>query len=257
MVREFFVDDIQGIPFKLFGIIHFLCILITIIGMFLVYINRNKILELPYNIKKRIKLLIVLIMFINMKLYYIPLIIYGRYDWHNHLPLHFCFISGYLFMYALLSNKTKLYKIIYFFTYMGPIPAILWPDPAVKSSFDSFLFYQFFISHHFFLVANLFVFYSQNISFKLKDTIKSFVVANFIFLTMAIFNMIFKTNYIMSKELPPHIIELFPFLEKVTHPFIILEFTAIIIILIAYIPIYLRNKEKKENSSLQHMESLL
>jgi uncharacterized membrane protein YwaF len=124
VVREFFLDEISGIPFELFGITHFLCIFVTIIGIFLVYTNRNKIYKLPYNIKKRIKLFIVLTMFINMKLYYIPLMIYGRYDWQNHLPLHFCFISGYLFMYALLFSKPKLYKIVYFFAYMGPIPAI-------------------------------------------------------------------------------------------------------------------------------------
>lgn len=257
MVREFFLDEISGIPFELFGITHFLCIFVTIIGIFLVYTNRNKIYKLPYNIKKRIKLFIVLTMFINMKLYYIPLMIYGRYDWQNHLPLHFCFISGYLFMYALLFSKPKLYKIVYFFAYMGPIPAILWPDPGVKSSFDSFLFYQFFMSHHFFLVANLFVFYCQDYALKYKDVIKSFVVANCIFIVMAIFNMIFKTNYIMSNELPPHVVELFPFLEKIDYPFIVLEFTALVIINIAYIPIYLRNKEKKENNSLQCVESLL
>jgi len=257
MIREFFLDDIPGIPFKLFGIVHFLCIIVTIIGIFFVYINRNRIYKLPYNIKKRIKLIIVFTMFINMKLYYIPLMIYGRYDGHVHLPLHFCFISGYLFMYALFFNKPKLYKIIYFFAYIGPIPAILWPDPGMNSSFDSFLFYQFFISHHFFLVSNLFIFYTQNWNFRLKDMFKSFMVAQVIFAVMSIFNAIFDTNYIMSKELPHHIIELFPFLENIKHPVIILELTAIAIIIIACIPIYLRNKEKKENTSLQYAESLL
>ena len=256
-MREFFVDDIAGIPFHLFGWVHFLCIAATIVGLFYIYINRNKLSYLSNNVKTKIKLLIIGIMFINMKLYYIPLIIYGRYDWTNHLPLHFCFISGYLFMFALLTNNRKLYKLTYFFAFMGPIPAILWPNSDIKSSFESFLFYQYIISHHFFLIANMFVFYAYSYKFNIRDLQKAFLVANFIFVTMAIFNFVFKTNYIMSDSLPPHIIQLFPFLSKIDHPFIVLEITGMIIMLIAYIPIYFRNKEKTENNSLQHVQSLL
>lgn len=256
-MREFFVDDVAGIPFTLFGWVHFLCIAVTIVAIFYIYINRNRIVNLNYKIKNKIKIFIVALMFINMKLYYIPLLIYGRYDWTNHLPLHFCFISGYLFMFALFTNNRKLYKITYFFAFMGPIPAILWPDPAMKSSFDSFIFYQYFISHHFFLVADLFIFYAYDYQIKVRDMFRAFVVANSIFITMAVFNMIFKTNYIMSSTLPPHVIKLFPFLKHIHYPFVILEVTGIVIIALAYIPAYFRNKEKLENNGLQHAQSLL
>lgn len=256
-MREFFIDDIAGIPFSLFGWVHFLCMAFIITSLFFIYINRNKIANLHYSIKNRIKILIVIIMFVNMKLYYIPLIFYGRYDWTNHLPLHFCFISGYLFMFALLTNNRKIYKITYFFAFMGPIPAILWPDVDIRSSFDSFLFYQYFLSHHFFLLANMFIFYAYNYKFKVIDIKKAFIAANVIFITMSGFNIIFKTNYIMSNSLPSHIIQLFPLLGKINHPFIVLEITGMIIILFAYIPIYFRNKEKPENNGLQYAESLL
>jgi hypothetical integral membrane protein (TIGR02206 family) len=256
-MREFFIDDVAGIPFNLFGWVHFLCIAVTLVGLFYIYINRDKIVKMNYNVKKKIKLLIVIIMFLNMKLYYIPLLLYGRYDWTNHLPLHFCFISGYLFMFALLTDNRRLYKLTYFFSFMGPIPAILLPDSSLASSFDSFLFYQYFISHHFFLVANSFIFYAYNHHFSLNDVKRAFFVSNVIFVTMALFNFVFKTNYIMSNSLPPHVIELFPFLRNVQHPFIILEITGMLILVIAYIPIYFRNKEKTLNSGLQPVESLL
>ena len=61
---------------------------------------------------------------------------------------------------------------------------------------------------------------------------------------MAIFNFIFKTNYIMSNSFPPHVLDLFPFLSKVDYPFIILELVAILMLFIAYLPIYLKNKRK-------------
>lgn len=240
-MREFFIDDVVKMPFTLFGWIHFLCFIITVIGLFYIYINRHKITNLSFRTKRIIEWVIITIMFVNMKLYYIPLLIYNRYDWKEHLPFHFCFIAGYLFMYMLLTNNKKLHRIIYFFAFMGPIPAIIWPD--VKSSFDSFLFYQYFISHHFFLLSNFFLFYVYNQKLNFNDLKKAFIYANLIFMIMAIFNFIFKTNYIMSNSFPPHILDLFPFLSKVDYPFIILELVAILMLFIAYLPIYLKNKE--------------
>lgn len=43
MLREFFVNENPKFLFKQFGLIHNIFILIAIIGVILVYINRNRI----------------------------------------------------------------------------------------------------------------------------------------------------------------------------------------------------------------------
>jgi hypothetical integral membrane protein (TIGR02206 family) len=255
-MREFFLDETIGIPFVLFGWIHIMCLTIFFISILYIYNNRHKLETIDCKKKGIIKLGIVIIMFINMKLYYIPLLIYGHYDWTVHLPLHFCFIAGYLFMFALLTNNIKLYKLTYFFAFLGPLPAILWPD--LKSGFDSFLFYQYFISHHFFLISNIYIFYAYNYELNINDAKRAFIAANIIFVIMGIFNALFHTNYIMTKELPAHILELYPFLSNINYPVIILQIITIILLVLAYSVINLRNRENKlTNKCLQGNVNLL
>lgn len=253
-MKEFFIDTIIGIPFHLFGILHIVLVLGVIIGWFIMERKKDFLIKIPVKTKRIISLILITIMFLNMTIYYSSLIYYGAYDWRVHLPLHFCFISGYLFMIAVLFNKITIYKKIYFFAFMGPIPAILFPD--IKSSFDAFIFYQQVLSHHFFLLSSLFIFYAYNINITRKDLAKSFEYALAIFGGMFIFNSIFHTNYIMQNKLPDHILKLFPALARVDQPIILLIITGSIMMGIAYLPIYLK-QSKKQEICLQSNESLL
>ena len=179
----------------------------------------------------------------NMLLYYGSYIYYGVYDWKVHLPLHFCFISGILFMIYLLNNKKNLYKIIFPLTFIGPLPAIFYPD--LTSSFDYFVFYQYFISHHLLMIFSYFILYLDDFTIEFKDTIKTFILANIIFISMFIFNNIFNTNYIMSKKLPDFILNLYPFLRNIWPP-IILEITGIVVLFLISILTQIKNKEDKK-----------
>lgn len=231
-------------PIIQFGPLHIFISLIVIIGIILIVKNKNRISNLNNKAKTYIRYFIVITMFLNMSVYYLSYIYYGIYDWKVHLPFHFCFISGYLFMFSVLFNKERLYKIAYYFAFFGPLPAMIWPD--LNGGLNNFIFYQFFISHHFFFLANLFMYYSYNYKFKNKDSLNAFLTANCIFIFMMIFNNICGTNYIMSKSLPEYFLNMYPIFKSINYPFIILEITAIIIIFIANIPI---KKEEKIYSS--------
>lgn len=254
-MKEFFLDEKIGIPFKMFGWVHFLCIGLLILGLFLVFHYRKQLHDLKPKSKRKIKIIMAVIMFLNMCIYYGSYLYYGVYDWHVHLPLHFCFISGNLFMLAMVFNSKKLYKITYFFALMGPLPAVIWPD--LKSSFDYFVFYQYFISHHLFIIFSMWVYCMDQPEMNIKDVIKAGVVANLIFLIMFIFNQIFGTNYVMSNSLPEQVLELYPFLTHINYPVIVLEITGIFVLAIGYIPIYFSKWNKKPNKGLQEPETLL
>ncbi len=245
MLREFFLDEKPGIPFQLFGSIHFGCLAVLLIALVMIYKYRNKIKQINSHHKKKIRHIMFAILIGNMLIYYGSYIYYGVYDIRVHLPLHFCFIAGNLFMIYLLTQSKKLYHIVFFLTFIGPLPAVIYPD--LVSSFDYFVFYQYFISHHLLMIFSYFILYMDDHTIGLNDVFWTYIWANVIFITMMIVNYIFGTNYIMSNELPAHIYTLFPILRKIS-PVPILELVGITVVMILYIPVYIKNKEDRHGN---------
>lgn len=239
-MREFFLDEKVGIPFQLFGGIHFGCLAILCFSLFMIYKNRHKIKNKNEKSKNKIRMIMFIILISNMLIYYGSYIYYGVYDIRVHLPLHFCFIAGILFKIYLLTKSKKLFHVVFFFTFIGPLPAVIYP--SLVSSFDYFVFYQYFISHHLLMIFSYFIFYMDDHRIRLNDVFWTYIWANVIFITMMFVNYIFKTNYIMSTELPAHIYHLFPILRKI-NPVPILELVGMIVVMILYIPVYIKNKE--------------
>lgn len=248
-MRDFFVGKKELL--ETFGPLHIVTIIVTITLAFLIVYNRDKINKIDIKNKRRIVLFIIGLLFMNMTIYYLSKIIYGVYNVKVHLPFHFCFISNYLFIYAWLFKKVKLIRITYFLGYMGPFVAMIWPDSPNPTSF---VFYQYIISHHILLLSNLFIYYMYNYTITKKEVIKTFFIVNGIFIVAAIFNYIFKTNYIMSNSLPEFFLNLYPIFRKFNYPVIILELGGIMTILIANIPLYFNKLSKKH---LHNYEDLL
>ncbi len=242
-MQEFFTLEPGIFHFSVLNWIHILITLILIIGILLIYFNKEKLRNIK-NLDKIFRYTTAGLMFLNMKVYYIAALLDGTYTYKEHLPLHFCFMSGYFFMYILITNNKKMFKYAYFFSFIGPLPAILLPD--IICGFDRFIFYQFFISHHIYLLASLYCLFVLKWTVTKIDVIKSFVIANIYFVLVLIFNIIFETNYIMTTELPPHIPELFPFVKYFNYPIVWLYLAGIVAIIIACIPIKLMNKEKNK-----------
>ena len=82
------------------GPVHLLLIAITILSIFLIYKFRDKLKK--YEIIRKI---IPIILFSNMVIYIVGAIIAGIYDIKVHLPIHYCYITGFLFQYMLLKEK--------------------------------------------------------------------------------------------------------------------------------------------------------
>lgn len=239
-IREFFVNEHPFIPYKPFGFIHCFCIFLVIFSLIYIYIKRDKISQMPKDKKRRILKIIAVIMLINMIIYNIAPHIFGYFDYKIHLPFQLCFISGYIFMFAILFNKDNLLKLTLFLSFIGPIPAILWPD--MPSTIDDFNFWKYFISHHLFICASFFSYYALNYKIEFKDIIKAFLFANALVLIMMPFNHIFNMNYIYSSEIPSNIVAMYPWI-KIFPPFIVIELTGIIIAFFLYLLIKKRNYE--------------
>ncbi len=241
-MSNFFSFQPGTFHFDIFGWIHILITVVMLVAIFLIYINRDKI----HNIKNQGKIFrytISSVMLTNMVIYYLEAIVNGHYSLKVHLPLHLCFISGFFFIYILLTNNKKLFKYAYFFSFIGPLPAILFPD--LITGFDRFIFWHFIISHHLFLIASHYCLFVLRWEVSKTDIIKSFAIANLYFIFILIFNTVFNTNYVMTTELPEHIMELFPFLENFNHPILWLYLAGTIAIVVSYIPVKISEKESK------------
>lgn len=219
MLKEFFVDENIIYPFKLFGKTHLFLIIFVILGLFIIYKNRVKIYNLPIIIKRKITKVLAFLFIFNMIVLYVSSFYYYSFDYKTMLPLHLCYLANYFYIFVILFNLKKLYPYIYFLVFLGPIPAIIFFD--VPSVWESFNFYLYIISHHLLVLAGLFTFYLYPQKMKVKYVIKLFIVLNFLYILISIFNYYFGTNYFFSKGIPTFILNLFPFLNLFPTMFIL------------------------------------
>ena len=243
MLREFFVNENPNFIFKQFGLIHNIFILIPIIGLIIVYLNRDKIAKIPQEKSKKILKVSAIILLLNMIIYTGGFLYYGCFDYTRNLPFHLCFIANYMFMYGILFDKEWILKYTIFLCFIGPIPAILWPD--FISTIDNYEWWQYVISHHFFIIVSFFSYYALGYKVDKKDYIKTFFLTNALMLIMYPFNLAFNTNYIFSTEIPANVMVLYPWL-KYLPPMLTLEVVGLGISgLIYYFIIRKRNIELK------------
>lgn len=238
--KEFMVDERHEMPFEQFGTLHLICLIFTIIVLVLIFIYRGRIRKINRKTILTILYIAASIMLLNQTIRYITLFYYGKFDFNDNLPIHLCYLSGFLFMFAILFKKHNLLKYTYFLSFIGPLPAIIWP--GLVSTLDSFVFYNYTISHHFFLMSSFFAFFALKVKIKYTDVIILFIVTNVIFFATIGFNYVFETNYMFSSEIPGRVKETLPFLIHF-HPVLVLEIMGLAIIHILFLISYKTNKE--------------
>ena len=226
MIREFFVNETPKFLFKQFGLIHMIFSIIPVIALIIIYINRNKIAAIPKEKSKKILKISAIILLLNMIIFTFGFLYYGVFDYTKHLPFHLCFIANYMFMYGILFEKEWILKYTIFLCFIGPIPAILWPD--MVSTIDNFEWWQYVISHHFFIIMSFFSYYALGYKVKFNNYIKVFIFTNILMFIMYPFNLYFGTNYIFSTEIPQNVMVLYPWL-KYFPPMLTLEVVGLVI----------------------------
>lgn len=241
MLREFFVNEDPHFLFVPFGLIHNIFTFLAIISILVIYINRNKIAAINKKKSKKILKICAIILLLNMIIYTFGNLYYGSFDYREMLPFHLCFIANYMFIIAILLNKENILKLTIFISFIGPIPAILWPN--LISTIDNFNFWQLVISHHFFMNVSLFSYYAYGYKVTKKDYLNVFILLNILLIIVYPFNKIFNTNYIFTNYFPDNVLKLYPWLEPL--PVVpVLEILGLTISFIIYVVlIRARNKE--------------
>lgn len=230
MLREFFVNENPRFLFKQWGLIHNIFTITTVVILMIIYFHRNKFSK--FKNKEVVLKISTIILLINMLIYTFGNLYYGSFNYKEMLPFHLCFIANYMFIVAILLKKYNLLKYTFFMSFIGPIPAILWPD--LISTIDNFNFWQLIISHHFFICVSLYSYYALNYHIEFKDLFKLFIFLNLLLIIFIPFNYIFDTNYIFTNYIPQNVIDLYPWLTNFP-PYLVLEVLGLSIASLIYI----------------------
>jgi hypothetical integral membrane protein (TIGR02206 family) len=150
--------------FKLFGVSH------VVILLLLLAVNFCIIFFLPKSSKYKQLLLTTLasslILFIFI--FHFVYLATNRYSISQHLPLHLCSLGLYSVLLALLTRRSFLIKLSFFWSFIGAFIAILLPELGTGEQFPNFRFIEFMWSHFFMIVGvtALLRVYKLNISYK-------------------------------------------------------------------------------------------
>ncbi len=244
-IAQFFIGTENRV--ELFGPLHIALSAAEIAAALALYFLRGRLKRSAH--KRAVRYVMAGILAGNMLVHYLSKIILGIWRFEYDLPFHLCFITNFFMIYILLTdNKHKLYRVVYFFTFIGPLPAMIWPD--LRVSWDSYTFYQFIISHHFMLLFSLYCLFVLEYEVTFKNIIPTFFIGNGLVAAMAVFNYFFHTNYIMITGLPEQLYEIYPFLYALP-PIFWLELVGILAMLAAYIPALIRNRSLKRGKKIR------
>jgi hypothetical integral membrane protein (TIGR02206 family) len=217
-------------PFELLSQSHITVIAIIIVTSILIYIFRNRLRCIDKNIRVFIALLLI-VMQISVTLWYVCI---AKVDIASALPLHLCDISTFLCAIMLINRNYFLYEITYFWGIAGAVQALLTPDLG-RYAFPHFVFFVFFIVHGLIIIICLFLTFVDGYRPKLSSVFKSIGVLNIYAAFIAVFNIIFKTNYLFLREKPEGA-SLLDFLGPWPWYILSLEVIGTLLFLLCYVP---------------------
>ena len=118
----------------------------------------------------------------------------------SHLPLHICGVALFIVVLVLLRRNQTLYEIGYFWGIVGTLNAVL--TPQLEVGFPHYRFIQYFIVHGGIVVSVLFATWGLRMRPTFKGLLRSFLLANFYMVVIAVVNLFLKSNYMFICEPP-------------------------------------------------------
>ena len=225
--------------FKLsfFGPVHIILIIITLLSILGIYKYRKKLRQFTC-----IRKIIPLVLFSNMVIYIAGAVIAGFFDIKVHLPIHYCYITGFIFQYMMLKEKKNWYNMLYYAIFFCTITVIIFQDPAI--TYDRYEFILLVISHHFLLISSFYTLYVLEYTVNIKGYKPFIIYSVVVYTTVFIINNILGTDYIFNSTLPPWIYELLPFVKNAP-PLVWLVLLSIPLLSLAYLPVKYYLKKTK------------
>jgi hypothetical integral membrane protein (TIGR02206 family) len=183
-------------PFQLFGLPHLVIIaLIPAIAAALAWWVRGN-----EGRTRRTRFLLAWVILIVELTWYAYYLERGWFTFPYSLPLHLCDLVLWLTVYTLFTLKPWAYELIYYWGLAGTTMAVLTPDVSTQTL--SYLTLSFFAAHGGIIVAILFLTWSRQLRPRPGSVWRAFLALHLYAALIALFNIIFETNYFYICEKP-------------------------------------------------------
>lgn len=215
--------------FHMWDMIHITTMLLIIACIFALFIFKDFLR--PYRDKIRIAVGWTLIASrLSLDFWYIST---DQWSVKSSLPLELCSIASIMCGIMLLTRNKHLFEVFYFIALSGALQAILTPD--LNFGFPQFRFIQFFADHFLLMIAPLIMIILYGFKITYKSLIKSFLTLNGIAIIVFFMNIIFSANYMFLRHKPTSA-SLLDFLGPYPYYILSLEFVALLIFTVLYLP---------------------
>ena len=234
------------VEFTNFSLAHFVPILLTILTIFLIYKNQDKIRDSKYEEKIRYFLAFALI--ISEMSYYWRLIAMPELNPNaiDHLPITVCGWIAIFCSYMLIGKNQTLFDISYFWLFAGSIFALITPTVITYTGPTRFRFYQFWVEHTFTFISIFYMIFIHKMRPNIKSMIKAYVGLFVLAVIAYSANQMLGpgANYLfMAKpESTPSILDILP--PNFALRLIIMASVITILFGVAYLPWYMKDKKQ-------------
>ncbi|WP_168169760.1 YwaF family protein [Candidatus Izimaplasma bacterium ZiA1] len=236
----FFTDEV-GIEFTMFGIWHLIPIILTAIGVIVIYLLRDKLRNFKY--EKRLRYIIATLGILFELALHLWKVGNGLWTYHHDIPLHLCSLSLFAGVFVMYTKNYKVFEISYFWA-VGGLISIMFPDIVFGP--DRFRYYQFLFSHMIFFWMFMYMRFVHNFNVNNKSFLKSTTLLLIIVLGLLLpLNLLIDSNYMFllrSDGTPFEMFEgngLFMYVTLV----IVMSY---VVIGIWYLPVFISNKLKEK-----------
>lgn len=239
------------VEFANFSLAHFVPILLTILTIFLIYKNQDKIRDSKYEEKIRYFLAFALI--ISEMSYYWRLIAMPELNPNaiDHLPITVCGWIAIFCSYMLIGKNQTLFDVSYFWLFAGSIFALITPTVITYTGPTRFRFYQFWVEHTFTFISIFYMIFIHKMRPNIKSMIKAyaglFVLAVIAYSANQMLGPGANYLFMAKPESTPSILDILP--PNFALRLIIMASVITILFGVAYLPWYMKDKKQAKAST--------
>lgn len=236
---DYFSKLYNGDPFQVYSLSHLIVLGIMFLLSLMMYKFSHSIKETYLRYVLRYGLAIILIMTeLTLHIWYFYL---GTWDPTYSLPFQLCSVSLFLCIVMLFTKNYFLYEITYFTALGGAGQAMLTPE--LFYPFPHYRFFHFFIAHIVIILSPLYMTWIESYRPTIKSVWKTFAFINIYALFIFGINSILGSNYLWLRE-KPQAQTIIDFLGPYPWYIISLEFIALSIFLVLYLPFWIKDIKK-------------
>ncbi len=164
----------------------------------------------------------------------------------DELPLHICRFVALVIPLAMWKKNRYWLGVFYFWILVGTLNANLTPD--IENGFPHWSYFTYWILHSFLVILPFYCIFIFRIEITWKDLLNAFIFANVFMVVTLVVNFLMDTNYMYTRQKPPSA-SLIDYMGPWPWYLVSLQFLALFLFFLVYIPFYLRRVLRKVPAS--------